>query len=342
MQSDIELPRVQVWNLNVQRELPARVVLTLGYAGTRGRHLWRNGDVNVPVPETLADGTLFHPVTAARPNASFSAIEIKTSDGRSWYDALIVELRRSSAGLAFQSSYTFSRNIDTTQASTFFSDATNGTVSWFPESGQPDYNKGLADYHAKHNWVFNVTYDLPFARESRGLARALFGDWQVAAIGQVKSGPPLTLFVQANRSRSRWSPSLGPGQGFDRPSLAPGRTAESAKNGTPEQWFDPTAFVLQPAGTYGDLGRGALIGPGLAVLDLSLAKRIRWARLGPAGQAELRVEAFNVLNHTNFGVPSLQAFAGTVDGEAPLSTLGRIRATATSSRQIQLGVRVRF
>ena len=343
IQYDIELPRMHVWNVSLQRQLPGRVVATVGYAGTRGRNLWRNGDANVPVPETLADGTLFHPATAARPNASFSAIELKSSDGRSWYDALIVELRRaSSGGIGFQSSYTFSRNIDTTQASTFFSDATNGTVSWFPEAGQPDYNKGLADYHAKHNWVFNVTYDLPFARESEGLARALFGGWQIAAIGQVKSGPPLTLFVQTNRSRSRWSPSLGPGQGFDRPSLAPGRTPESAINGTPEQWFDPTAFVLQPAGTYGNLGRGALVGPGLAVLDLALVKRVRWARLGPAGEVELRAEAFNVLNHTNFGVPSLQAFAGTTDGEAPLPTLGRIRATATSSRQVQLGVRVRF
>jgi hypothetical protein len=342
-QYDIELPRVHVFNLSVQRELPGRVVLTLGYAGTRGRHLWRNSDVNVPVPETLPDGTLFHPATAARPNATFSAIERKTSDGSSWYNALIVELRRSSsAGLGFQSSYTFSRNIDTTQASTFFSDATNGTVSWFPEAGQPDYNKGLADYHAKHNWVFNVTYDLPLARESQGFARALLANWQVAAIGQVRSGPPLTLFVQANRSRSRWSPSLGPGQGFDRPSLAPGRSTEDAVLGTPEQWFDPTAFVLQPAGTYGTLGRGALIGPGLAVLDLALVKRLPWARLGPSGLVELRVEAFNVLNHTNLGIPSLQAFAGAQDGEAPLPTLGRIRSTATSSRQIQLGVRVRF
>lgn len=343
IQYDIELPRVHVWNLSAQRELPGRVVLTLGYAGSRGKNLWRNGDVNVPVPQTLGDGTLFHPATAARPNGAFSAIELKTSDGNSWYNALIVELRRSSPrGVSFQSSYTFSRNIDTTQASTFFSDATNGTVSWFPEAGQPDYNKGLADYHAKHNWVFNVTYELPFARESKGLARALLGGWQIAAIGQVKSGPPLTLFVQSNRSRSRWSPSLGPGQGFDRPSLAPGRTAESAINGTPEQWFDPTAFVLQPAGTYGNLGRGALIGPGLEVIDLALSKRIRWEKLGPAGSVELRVEAFNVLNHANFGIPGLQAFAGTTDGEAPLATLGRIRSTATSSRQIQVGARVRF
>ena len=311
MQYDIELPRIHVWNVNVQRELPGRMVLTVGYAGTRGQDLWRNSDANVPVPETLSDGTLFHPVTAARPNASFSAIELKTSDGRSWYDALVVELRRSStSGLGFQSSYTYSRNIDTTQASTFFSDATNGTVSCFPESGQPDYNKGLADYHAKHNWVFNLTYELPFARESHGLADALFGDWQVAAIGQVKSGPPLTLFVQANRSRSRWSPSLGPGQGFDRPSLAPGRDGGERHQRHARAVVRPDGVRAAARGDLREPGRGALIGPGLAVLDLSLAKRIRWARLGPAGQAELRVEAFNVLNHTNFGVPSLQAFAG--------------------------------
>jgi hypothetical protein len=343
IQYDLESPRLHAFNVNVQRQLPGRMVLTLGYAGARGQNLLRNSDMNVPVPETLPDGTLFHPPTAARPNTAFSAIELKTSDGRSWYNALVVELRRTtSSGLGFQSSYTYSRNIDTTQASTFFSDATNGTVSWFPEAGQPDYNKGLADYHAKHNWVFNVTYDLPLGKESTGLAKALLAGWQVAAIGQVRSGPPLTLFVQSNRSRSRWSPSLGPGQGFDRPSLAPGRTAESAILGTPEQWFDPSAFALQPAGTYGDLGRGALIGPGLEVLDLALVKRVPWAALGSLGQVELRVEAFNVLNHANFGIPSLQAFAGVADGEAPLPTLGRIRSTTTSSRQVQLGVRVRF
>lgn len=340
---ELERPRLQVWNVSVQQALPAKLVLTVGYAGTRGSDLLRNGDVNVPVPETLPDGTLFHPVTAARPNPAFSAIELKTSDGRSWYDALIVELRRSSArGLSFQSSYTYSRNIDTTQASTFFSDATNGSVSYFPEAGQPDYNKGLADYHAKHNWVFNLTWDLPFAREASGLERALLGDWQVAVIGQYRSGPPLTAFVQANRSRSRWSPSLGPGQGQDRPSLAAGRTHEDAILGTPEQWFDPTAFVLQPAGSYGNLGRGALIGPDLELVDLALVKRFPWRRLGSTGLVELRIEAFNVFNFTNFGIPSLQAFAGTSDGEQPLATFGRIRSTTTSARQIQVGVRLQF
>jgi hypothetical protein len=343
VQWDLDVPRVHVWNVSAQRELLKRTVLTVGYAGSRGQHLLRSGDVNVPLPQQLADGTLFYPPTAARPNTAFGVIEQKTSNGNSWYHALIVELaRRAAGGLSFQSSYTFARNIDTTQASTFFSDATNGTTSALPEPYGLQYNKGLADYHAKHNWVFNATWDLPLARGAKGVSGALFGNWQLATIAQIRSGNPLTAFVQANRSRSRWSPSISPGVGLDRPSLAPGRTPADAVLGQPSQWFDPTAFVLQPAGTLGNLGRGALIGPDLRVVDLALVKRIPFTRLGDAGRLELRAEAFNVFDRVNLGVPGLQAFAGERDGESVLPSFGRIRATATSARQIQLGVRLSF
>jgi hypothetical protein len=341
VQWDLVTPRTLVWNLAVQRALPAGAVVTLGYAGARGRHLLRNTDANVPTPQTLADGTLFFPVTAARPNTTYSTIEIKTSDGDSWYNALILEVRRAGRGLSLQSSYTFSRNIDTTQASTFFSDATSGTTSAFPEFGR-SYNKGLADFHAKHNWVYNLTWEVPLGRSGEGLGSRLLRGWQAVAIGQMRSGPPLTLFVQANRSRSRWAPSLGPGQGNDRPSLAPGRTPESAILGQPDQWFDPTAFVLPAAGTLGNLGRGALIGPDLKVLDLALVKHTSFPALGPRGQLELRVEVFNVLNRVNLGIPALQAFAGQRDGEQALPTLGRIRSTVTAARQMQLGLRLAF
>jgi hypothetical protein len=337
VQWDIEFPRVHVFNLSVQREVMPSTVVTIGYAGSRGKHLWRSGDLNVPTPQQLADGSLFYPPTAARPNAAFSTVEAKTSDGESWYNAAIVEVRRQRArGLSFQASYTFSRNVDTTQASTFFSDATNGTTSAFPEPFGIDYNRGLADYHAKHNLVANLTWELPLAE------KGLWSGWQVAAIGQYRSGPPLTLFVGANRSRSRWSPSVGPGLGLDRPSLAPGRTAEDAVTGDPNAWFDPTAFVLQPAGTLGNLGRGALVGPDLRVVDMSLTKKAPWARLGADGRLEFRVEVFNVFNRANFGPPALLAFAGNADGERLLASLGRIRTTITSSRQVQLGLRAVF
>jgi hypothetical protein len=341
-QYDLENPRIHMWNVAVQRALPFRTLLTVGYAGARGRHLLRNTDANTATPVEQADGTLFFPAGAPRLNTAFSAIELKTSDGNSWYNAMVLELRRSAGrGLALQASYTLSRNIDTTQASTFFSDATNGTVSAFPEFGR-DYNKGLADFHAKHNFVANVTWDVPLGRQSTGLAKALLAQWQLAAIGQYRSGPPLTAFVQANRSRSLWSPSQGPGIGFDRPDLAPGRTPRDAVRGNPEQWFDPSAFVLPAAGRLGNLGRGALIGPDLKVVDVALVKRVPVSGMGPAGALELRLEGFNVLNRVNYGIPSLIAFAGQRDGEAPVSTFGRIRSTTTPARQVQLGVRVVF
>lgn len=341
VQWDLEAPEVHVWNLNLQRELWGGVVATVGYAGSRGIHLLRSGDVNVPTPAVRSDQTLFFPPTAARPNAAFSTIELKRSDGNSWYNAGILELRRRwDRGVAFQSSYTFSRNIDTTQASTFFSDATNGTTSAFPEFPGVNYNKGLADYHAKHNLVVNFTWDIPFARRLNGLARQILDGWRLSGIGHARSGSPLTVFVASNRSRSRWSPSLGPGIGFDRPNLAPGRTQESAVIGRPDRYFDPTAFVLQPAGVVGNLGRGTFIGPNLRIFDLAAVKTVPWARVG--GRLEVRLEAFNLFNRANFGPPALTVFSGNADNEPPLPSFGRIRTTVTSSRQIQLGLRMVF
>jgi len=343
VQFDLDNPYVQVWNLNVQRELWFDTILTLGYAGSRGVHLLRSGDVNVPTPQLRADGTIFYPPGQARPNTAFTAIELKSSDGDSWYNALIVDARkRLSRGLSAQVSYTLSRNIDTTQASTFFSDATNGTTSAFPEPFGIDYNKGLADYHAKHNLVINFIWDIPFARNLKGAAGKLLHGWQMAGIAQLRSGNPLTVFVQRNRSRSQWSPSLGPGIGQDRASFAPGFTHETAVTGNPNSYFNPAAFVLQPAGQLGNVGRGSLIGPNLRTFDLALIKNTRWSRLGEHTNIQLRVEAFNLFNRTNFGPPLLTAFTGAADNEQPVSTFGLIRSTITSSRQVQLGLKVTF
>jgi hypothetical protein len=337
---NIKNPYVEVWNFNVQRQLPGDTVVTLGYAGSRGIHLLRSLDVNIVEPVRRPDGTLFFPLGAPRRNPAFSTIELKSSDGNSWYQALIFEVRKQwQRGLSLQSSYTFSRNIDTTQASTFFSDATNGTTSAMPEFPGFNYNKGLSDYHAKHNWVLNGTYRFPFGSTLDGLAGALVSGWQIAAISHVRSGNPLTAFVRGNRSRSAWAPSLGPGIGFDRASLAPGRTHESAVLGGPDQYFDSSAFVLPAAGTLGTLGRGTFIGPNLRSVDLSLMKNFA---ISERTDLQFRAEAFNLFNRANFGPPNLTVFAGSADNEAPLSTFGRIRGTVTSSRQIQLGLRLSF
>ena len=343
VQFDLDNPYLNVYSLSIQRELPWNTVATIAYAGSRGVHLLRSNDVNIAVPVIRPDGTPFFPPGAPRQNTAFSTIELKSSDGNSWYNAMIFDVRkRWSRSFTIQSSYTFSRNIDTTQASTFFSDATNGTTTAFPEFPNLSYNKGLADYHAKHNWVVNFTWELPFARDFKGLKKTLFDGWQLAGINNARSGNPLTVFVQANRSRSLWQPSLGPGIGRDRASLAPGFTYETAVQGRPEQYFNPAAFVLQPAGTLGTTGRGAFIGPNYRTFDLAAVKNTRLNWLGEAGNIQIRLEAFNVFNRANFAPPALTAFAGSADGEATLPTFGRIRSTVTSSRQIQVGLRVAF
>ncbi len=363
---DVKNPNVHVYNLNLQRQIWFDTVLTVGFAGARGVHLLRNTDANTVIPRRLDDGTYFFSGTATRPNTAFSTIELKKSDGNSWYNALIFEVRkRFSRGIDFQSSYTFSRSTDTPQASTFFSDATNATVSALPEPPGLNYNKGLSDYQAKHNWVVNFTWELPFAKNLKGIEGAFLGGWNLTGIGQIRSGNPLTVFLANNRSQSQWNPSSGPGLGFDRPSLAPGYTYESAIIGRPDKFFDDKAFVLPASGTLGNIGRNAFIGPNLRTFDLAAVKNTRWSKLGENTVIQFRVESFNLFNHANFGTPGLQVFAGSpfrnadplpssVNQEPPaaagqpprpaasLSTFGLVRSTVTSARQIQFGLRISF
>jgi hypothetical protein len=342
IQYDIEYPRVHTWNVNLERRLWDDWVATIGSAGARGRHLWRNTDINVPQPVFLEDGTPFYPAGLTRPNESFSAIELKSSDGDSWYKALILEARRQwNRGLQVQTSYTWSKSEDTTQNATFFSDSTTSLVSALPEV-IPNYNKGLSDFHTEHNWVLSAIWQIPTRFEAGGVASALLSNWQVASIVRIRSGNPLTVFLQTNRSRSLWAPSLGPGTGPDRPSYAPGRGPDDAVTGNPNAWFDPTAFALAPPGTLGNVGRNDLIGPALRTTDLSFTKSVPWPAVSPAANIQLRVEIFNVFNRTNFGAPSLVAFSGTGTETAPLESFGQIRSTVTAARQMQVGVRFTF
>ena len=175
-----------------------------------------------------------------------------------------------------------------------------------------------------------------------GAVSALVNGWRLAGIVRMRSGNPLTPMLQTNRSRSLWSPSLGPGTGPDRPCYAPGRGPSDAVTGDPTRWLDPTAFVLQAAGTFGNVGRNELIGPGSPHGGLISEPRPGCAEPGLPVPPRVRLEIFNLFNRANFGPPSLIAFAGSADGEAPLASFGQIRTTVTSSRQVQLGIRLTF
>jgi hypothetical protein len=158
----------------------------------------------------------------------------------------------------------------------------------------------------------------------------------------MRSGNPLTVFIQTNWSRSQWAPSFGPGTGPDRPSYAPGRGPDDAVTGNPERWFDATAFVLPPPGTFGNVGRNEAIGPDLRTMDLAFMRQVPWTAIGAGGRIELRVEIFNLFNRVNFGPPALVAFSGLAGDTTPLASFGQIRSTITAARQVQVGARVVF
>jgi hypothetical protein len=105
--------------------------------------------------------------------------------------------------------------------------------------------------------------------------------------------------------------------------------------GTPDQWYNPKAFTRPAPGTFGNVSRGSLTGPGLFTLDTSLFKSFQ---LGDRRTLQFRAEAFNVLNHANFGIPNPVVFSGNdFAGSA-----GVITSTTTSSRQLQMALKLVF
>jgi hypothetical protein len=105
--------------------------------------------------------------------------------------------------------------------------------------------------------------------------------------------------------------------------------------GSPTRYFNPDAFIVPADGTYGNVGRDVLPGPGLATVDFSLLKDLP---IRERMKLQFRSEFFNALNHTNFATPNPVVF--TSAGSAPVSTAGVISATSTTSRQIQFGLKL--
>ena len=318
---------------------------TVGYAGTRGRNLWRNGDANVPVPETLADGTLFHPATAARPNASFSAIELKTSDGRSWYDALIVELRRGlerRARLPVLVHLLPQHRHDPGLDLLLRRHQRDGVL--VPGGGPARLQQGPR--RLPREAQLGLQPDLgPAVRRARaqGLARALFGDWQVAAIGQVKSGPPLTALRPVQPLALAVVAVARPRAGLRPPEPRPRPHAG-------ERHQRHARAVVRPDRLRA-AARGHLREPGPRRPRRARPRRRSTSRsssgcAGPASGRRARSSCASRPSTSSTtrtsASPACRRSRAPRDGEAPLPTLGRIRATATSSRQVQLGVRVRF
>ncbi len=167
-----------------------------------------------------------------------------------------------------------------------------------------------------------------FANNASGLANALVSGWNVNSIVTLQGGFPFTPQLSYNPSNN------GDTRNPVRPYVNPAFTGPVILGG-PNQWFNPAAFLapVNGSGFYGNLGRDTLLGPGLATWDLSFLKD---TRLGERMNLQFRAELFNVLNRANFNTPNAIVFTPT--GVSP--TAGVITSTATSSRQIQFGLKL--
>jgi hypothetical protein len=329
---DLQTPYVMQFNLSLQRSLPGDVDVTVAYAGSRGNHLLRLGDANL-APESIVNGVKTYNPAAGRRNPNFTGIWQRVTDAQSFYhSAQLSVLKRYSAGLRAQLSYTFSRSVDDSSGinSQDFGNVVQYGLDWYDRT----IDRGLSAFHVKHNLTFNWTYDLPFGGNSKGFAGALVKGWQLNNITAIRSGTPFTVRLGFNRSGNLNTTSFSANE---RPNLKSGASSNPVLGG-PDRYFDVNAFELPPVNTRGTLGRNTLIGPGSVSVDASVGKSFS---LGESRSLLFRAEVFNLPNHPNFAVPSGQiAFTNAQGAIAP--TAGRITSTVTTSRQIQLGLKLTF
>jgi hypothetical protein len=332
IETDLKTPRVLRYNLRVEHALLDTLAVSVAYQGSRGYDQTLSADLNTAVPVTRTDGSLFYAAGAPRRNPTLANSRHWIDEGRSWYDALTLEFnRRGRDGLQVRANYTFSKSLD--MGSQLISNHALNSPQQVLNPESPANDKGRSSFDVPHRLSLYGTWELPFGEgktwgtSASGLGKQIISGWQLNFIVNAQSGYPFTPVLGFNRSRN------GDSRTPDRPSLRPGASLDNAILGDPGRWFDPSVFALPEAGTYGNVGRNVLRGPGIFTVDLSLFKSIT---VGPT-RLQLRVEAFNVLDRANYGLPATVTLQqnGQASGSA-----GRITATSTSSRQVQLGAKV--
>lgn len=332
---DLKQPYLQHWNVTLEQALSREATVRLSYVGSHGLHLTSIvEDANLAQPVILSDGRRYFPADAAKVNPAFGAIRNREFQGHSFYHSFQGSLRWvSTRTVAFSTAYTFSRSID--DSSTTFAQTEAVNAIGIPVNGDSRFNRGLSNHHQKHRWTSSLIWRLP--SPAGGKSKLILGEWSLSFIGVVTSGLPFgpTLAYDAARTQTSRPDRLG-GQ---RPDAALGYMGDVI-TGNPEAWFDSAAFARPSDGFLGNVGRNVLIGPGYSNVDLSLAKRWPMGILGEDAFLDLRVEAFNLLNHANFDLPAperLEVFTRTGGPE----DVGRI-TSAAAGREIQLGMKLVF
>ena len=319
-QHDIPSALLRSWNLTIQRQVANNLVVDLGYVGSNQSHLPFNLDLNQIPEDKLAPNDL-----AFRPYPNYQSITGNTSDGIVNYHAFQTGLtRRYSNGLLFNFNYTWSHMMSNQDSSGWGSQ--QGATP-YQRSYNPMANYGPSNFDIRHMIKGHASYDLPFGVNRKFLisSKALdyaIGGWTLFGDFVTQSGSPFTPRMQTNNSYSLSNGLWYPNVVGDVTAVTGGQSIDS--------WFNVNALAAPTPGTYGNMGRNALIGPRLTAINMSIHKTFRFTE---RYNLEFSANSTNIVNHPSFALPDLLIGPGHV---------GRISGTSVGARQMELVLKFRF
>jgi len=325
-------PYIQSWLFTIQRELTKDTVLEVAYNGNHSLRLPIIADYNQAYPN-LPGQTLG--VQARRPIPTFGPITWLDPAGDNDYNGLSARFEhRFSAGLYFLNSFTWSKALgDSEQALEYYA----GYYEANPQNIRDlKAERGPSSYDVKLLNVTSVVYQLPFGKGRKygsnmnPVLDAILGGWETNSINTANTGTPINVFYGPSTANDVTGLSNDyRGEAFLRPNVSGSAASQSSSQMLNTYFAGYTFTTPPPSAPFGDLGRNAFRAPGLEVWDLAVDKKFRITeRVG----LQFRSEFFNVLNHTNFGVPDTK----TTD-----AAFGTIRTTYPP-RQIQFGLKLLF
>jgi hypothetical protein len=252
----------------------------------------------------------------------------------STYNSLPMRVqKRLSRGLFLQGAYTRSKSLDT--GSNSLMTAYTNTLSNMPVF-DPRLRKAPSDFDTPKNLTISGTWQLPNPMFGLRTLHALTHGWQIRTLLQVSSGLPFTPVIAGGALGLNSSIAYE----FPERLSLPG-CGNPVNPGNPNSYISLSCFAApSPSTLLGDAGRNVARGPGLADLDSSLVRNVRIRCFSESCNLQFRFEAFNVVNHTNFLPPAASSLQLFTQSLTPITSAGKLTATSTTSRQLQLALKM--
>jgi hypothetical protein len=329
MPNDYRSSRVDSWYVSLQRELFRGTIVDVAYVGNRADGLLQFANFNQARPNAPGESLSLQ---ARRPIASFGDITYAWNGGRSDYQGFQLKTETRASGFAFVNALTLSRSRDSGAGSL---ENPNGNSPAVQDFNNIDAEYAISGYDQPYNWTSSLVWDVPVGTGRRylgnlpALADAILGGWQIAFISLLNAGDPVT-FTYVPTAQAQVSGITADFRGAN--NYRPNVTGDPYGDKSITNYFNRAAFSIPAVSApFGNAERNTVRGPLYWSVDFAVQKRFRLP-IGPRTNLEVRGEAFNLLNRTNFAAPN---------GNFSSVAFGTITGTF-DARQVQLGLRVTF